>query len=116
MPTVEELKRLAEPPVVVADDQGLIVFVNAAFERVFGWSSAEALGQPLSMIIPPTLRHAHHLGFARFQATGQGSVVGRALKLRAIDKSGREFDAEHFIVAENSADGWRFAATLRPLG
>ena len=116
MPTIDELKALKDPAVVIADDKGLIVFINAAFERMFGWSAAESVGQPLSMIIPPALRHAHHLGFSRFQSTGKGNVVGRALNLRSIDKAGREFDAEHFIIAEKTGEGWRFGATLRQLG
>ena len=42
--------------VVIADRAGTIRLWNDAAERLFGWSASEALGQPLTMIIPDRLR------------------------------------------------------------
>ncbi len=115
MPTIADFKAVQDTPVLIADQEGVIVYVNAAFEREFGWTSAEAVGRPLTIIIPENLRYAHHLGFSRYQTTGTPTVTGRPLNLRAIDKQGAEFDAEHFIIAEKQGDKLFFAATVKPI-
>lgn len=113
--TIEELKRRSEVPVVLADARGTITYVNGQFERVFGWTASELIGQPLTTFIPPNLHDAHHLGFSRFLTTGAPTLLNQPLKLKAITKAGREFDAEHFIVAEQQRGQWVFGATIRPL-
>jgi len=114
MSKIEQLKQ-SDVPVVVADHQGNIVDVNAHFEVVFGWSAQEIVGQPLTIILPPFFRDSHNLGFARFSATGESTVLNHPLLLKAVTKDDREIESEHFIIAEQQAGRWLFAATLRPL-
>lgn len=113
--TLQEMKRETTVPVILADERGTVVYVNKAFEAVFGWSQDEIAGKPLTVVIPRALRDAHHLGFSRFLSTGEPTLLGRPLRLMAMDKSGREFECEHVIVAEKTEGRWMFAATLRPL-
>jgi len=54
---------------VVADELGIILDVNDRFEQLFGWKHEQIVGMPLTTIIPPRLRQAHHLGFSRFVTT-----------------------------------------------
>ena len=112
--TIEQLKQ-SDIPVVVADDQGNIVDVNTQFEVVFGWTALEILGQSLTIILPPFFRDSHNLGFARFSATGESTVLNHPLLLKAVTKDNREIESEHFIIAEKQDGRWRFAATLRPI-
>ena len=102
-------------PAVVVDHQGLITLVNPRFEEIFGWQRSEIVGRPLAIIIPKSLRDAHHLGFARFLMTGTPTLLGRPITLPAVAKDGRIFDAEHVILAEEREGRWVFAATIRPL-
>ena len=42
------------------DDEGVVLGVNRAAERTFGYGAEELVGQELaSMIIPPSLQEAH---------------------------------------------------------
>lgn len=116
MKTIEELRQAADVPVVIADHQGSITDVNARFSEVFGWTRDEIVGEPLTAIIPKDLHDSHHLGFSRFLTTGKPTLLNQALKLKAVTKKGRVFDAEHFIVAESRKGRWTFGATIRPLG
>lgn len=113
--TLEELRREAGVPTVIADHQGLIVHVNERFEAVFGWQAKEIIGKPLSLIIPSSLHAAHHLGFSRFLMTRKPTLLNKPLKLKAVKKDGREFDAEHFIVVEEREGQLTFGATIKPL-
>ena len=110
----EEVRALTDVPVVVVNQDSVIAEVNAAFVKAFGWSREEAVGRSLSLIIPPTLRDAHTLGFARFLASGVSTILGRSLQLATIDRSGREFPAEHYVVGEKKEGAWWFAASIRP--
>ncbi|MBI5629315.1 MAG: PAS domain S-box protein [Elusimicrobia bacterium] len=115
MNTIEDVARRTDVPVIVADHNGNITDINPSFTEIFGWSRTEILGRPLTVIIPKDLRDAHHLGFSRFLSTGKPTLLNQALKLKAIKKDGREFDAEHYIAAEHDGKHWTFAATIRPL-
>jgi PAS domain S-box-containing protein len=114
--TLGELRQERAFPVVVADERGVITYVNEPFERVFGWGAAEIVGRPLTRIIPPTLHDAHHLGFSRFIMTGTATLLNQPLALTAVTRQGKEFDAQHTIVAERQDGRWVFGAMIAPLG
>lgn len=115
MKTIEELKGEVDLPVLVTDQQGLIIYINASFRAVFGWNDHEVLGQTLELVIPKSFHDSHHLGFSRFTMTEQSRVLNHPLKLKAVTKNGTEIEAEHFITAEKIEGDWFFAAILRPL-
>ncbi|MBI2070139.1 MAG: PAS domain S-box protein [Elusimicrobia bacterium] len=100
-------------PVVMVNSHGLITRVNREFERLFGWTSAEVFGKPLTIIIPPSLREAHQAGFSRLLVTNQPRLLNQPIRLKAVNKAGREFIAEHFIVGERHGGEWFFGATIR---
>ena len=115
MSIVEKLKREENVPVVMANQDGLVIYVNRKFEEVFKWSTEEIIGEPLTTIIPPYLHDAHNLGFSRFLTTEQSVILNQKLELKGIDKNGVIFLAEHFIQCERQNGSWIFAATIRPL-
>ncbi|HET7701601.1 MAG TPA: PAS domain-containing sensor histidine kinase [Candidatus Limnocylindria bacterium] len=83
--------------VIVGDvESGTIVLWNAAAEALFGHTAAEALGQPLSLIVAESLRAQHAAGLARYRRLRTGSLVGRAkpAQVTARAKDGREFPVE----------------------
>ena len=102
-------------PVVIADHQGFITYINDAFEGAFGWKKSEIVGKPLTVIIPKTLHDSHHMGFSRFLMTGKPTLLDQPLTLKAVTKKGREFESEHYIIAEQNHGQWVFGATIRPL-
>ncbi|ATX78764.1 PAS domain S-box-containing protein [Mariprofundus aestuarium] len=113
--TIESLKREKDTPVVLIDHKGFVIYVNRAFEALFGWSSEEMIGEIITMIIPQGMRDAHHLGFSRFVTTGEARIMNQTLKLAAVNRAGEQFDAEHYIVAEKVDGHWQIGATIRPL-
>lgn len=113
--TIDELKRITDLPVVIADQEGVITYVNARFEHVFGWTRSQIAGKLLTVLIPSNLHDAHHLGFSRFLTTGKPTLLNQPLTLKAVTKDKRIFDAEHIIVAEQRDGHWVFGATIRPL-
>lgn len=83
----EVVRGLADA-VLIADADGQIVFWNAAAERVFGWSEAEAVGQRLDLIVPERLRDRHWEGWHRVMATGETKYGDSLLEVPALRRDG----------------------------
>ena len=69
-----ELVDLAPDGVVVCDERGKIVLVNVQAERMFGYTRAELIGQPIEILIPERFRRnhpSHVAGFTKSRACGR---------------------------------------------
>jgi PAS domain S-box-containing protein len=85
--------------VITMDAEGLVVEVNEATERTFGYAASELVGRELAeLIVPPGLREAHRRGVARYVATGESSMVGHPVELPAMRADGSEFPVEIAIT------------------
>lgn len=103
-----------ELPLIKADQDGIVTFINQEFEQTFGWAAGDIVGKTLTVIIPPHLRDAHNLGFSRFLTTGSPTLLNQPLSLQILTRDGHVLDAEHFITAEDKDGQWVFAATITP--
>jgi PAS domain-containing protein len=81
---MEEQSKLAErildqvaDAVICTDRSGTIIRWNHASAALFGYSSEEALGQSVELIIPEHLRAAHWAGFDAAMAKGITKLEGR---------------------------------------
>lgn len=92
---------------ILTDLEGVVRLWNAAAERLFGFSQAEAVGAPLDdLIVPERFRPAHDAGFARAVATGELRVAGRVLRTRAAHKDGRKVYVDFtFALLKDPAGG-----------
>jgi PAS domain S-box-containing protein len=79
---------------VMIDSAGHIEMVNTQAERVFGYSRAELLGQPVEILVPARFRN-HHAGLrAIFFAAPQSRPMGEGRDLFGRRKDGSEFPIE----------------------
>jgi len=79
---------------VTLDPDGLITTWNAAAERMFGWSTSEAIGRPMrSLIIPPEYRDLHD-DRRHELLEAKGTVSGRLFEIDAVRRDGTRFPAE----------------------
>ena len=113
-PTIEALQN-GDRPFVLANALGEVVSINAAFQATYGWTEDQLRGQSLSLILPGAFQMSHQLGFSRFQATEQSTILAHPLRLKTVCADGTEVVSEHFILGEKREAGWVFGATLTPL-
>ena len=106
----------AQDAIVCANRLGTITFWNAAATRIFGHSAAEAVGRPLTMLMPARFQEAHRKGFARYLATHQPRIVGRKTEMLGMRKNGEEFPLELSIEDATTGGEPLLMATLRDLG
>ena len=101
-------------PILAIDERHQITLVNPAVEKMFGYSEAQLLGKPISMLIPERYREAHDAHIRNFARTkvsnrgmgGFGQIVGR----RA---DGREFLIGASIAQMEWAGERQFTVVLR---
>ncbi|ACG73464.1 PAS/PAC sensor signal transduction histidine kinase [Anaeromyxobacter sp. K] len=79
---------------VIADDAGAIVFVNAHAERLFGYRCQELVGRPVELLLPARYRTMHQVHRTAYQAAPRTRPMGLGLDLSGLRHDGAEFPAE----------------------
>lgn len=91
--------------VVVCDASGAITYWNAAAERIFGFTAADAIGRSLDLIIPERQRQRHWDGYHKTMATGQTRYGSDVLRVPALHKEGRALSIAFTVALLHDADG-----------
>lgn len=81
-------------PIIVADEQGIVVTVNPAAERQFGYPARNFVGENVTLIMPDNIAMRHNSYLRRFKETGIGSVIGETRQEYAKRADGRLFTVE----------------------
>ncbi|BBF72584.1 hypothetical protein LH128_12308 [Sphingomonas sp. LH128] len=102
--------------VLAADLSGRIVHWNAAAEQMFGRSRGEAIGEDVSIIMPPRFVHGHTEAFGRAAQGGPTRLVGSFIELVAMRADGSEFPIELSLARWGDPSGDQgFAAIVRDI-
>ena len=80
--------------VVMIDRAGKIVMVNPQAERIFSYSRAELVGQPVELLVPERFRSQHPELRETFFADPRPRLIGAGRDLYGLKKDGSEFPVE----------------------
>ncbi len=109
---MQKLRQTDDAPVIIVDNEGMVIFINQKFTEVYGWQEADLLGNSMLKIIPKNLHDAHNLGFSRFLLTEKTKILETSLDLPALKSDNTEVISTHCIYAEKVDDNWQFGATM----
>lgn len=84
----------APDALLVTDDDGRIVIANAEAERMFGYSRAELVDQPIELLVPERLRNAHARRRATYAEAPVIRPMGIGRELMARRRDGTELPVE----------------------
>lgn len=90
---------------VVADEQGHIVLVNAQAEHLFGYSRTELLGQHVELLVPERYRPSHPELRTGFFGHPQARAMGAGRDLFGRRKDGSEVPVEIGLNPVHTAEG-----------
>ncbi len=91
--------------VMFSDKSGIIRLWNTGAERMFGYSTQEALGQSLDLIIPENLRQRHWDGYFRVMESGTSHYSIDLLSAPALKKGGTRISTEFSMALIKDATG-----------
>lgn len=92
--------------ILALDGEGKVTFWNPGAERIFGFAATEAMGRPLDIIIPDSLRARHNEGFRHTMATGETRYgAGELLAVPALTRDGKRISIEFSIVLMRDESG-----------
>jgi len=105
----------ASDAIVVADHRGVILSWNRSASTLFGYADEEAIGRPLTLLMPARYRHAHLQGLARTESTGKGCMTGALHEMHGLKKDGTEFPIELTLATWNSVTGRFYSGIIRDI-
>ncbi|WP_242181721.1 EAL domain-containing protein [Sphingomonas sp. CARO-RG-8B-R24-01] len=97
---------------VTCDRHGRVTHWNAAAEALLGWPRDEALGRPITFIIPPAMRSAHSAGFDRLVASDSAQPM-RVVEIPALRRDGTEVHVELTLGVHREGDDVTIVSILR---
>jgi diguanylate cyclase (GGDEF)-like protein/PAS domain S-box-containing protein len=103
----------ANDAIITTDSRDIIVTWNSGAESIFGYTAEEAIGRPLTILIPERYRKAHQAGIKRVSSTGEKRVIGHTVELFGLHKTGREFPVELSLASWEIDDNVYFSAIIR---
>ncbi len=101
--------------VVLTSANGEILRANAQAEKLFGYSRAELLGQPIEMLIPERFRTRHVGERQSYHRDPHLRPMGAGLELYAKRKDGAEFPVDIMLSPFETKDGMLVVAVVRDI-
>ncbi|MEE9584271.1 MAG: HD domain-containing phosphohydrolase [Candidatus Brocadiales bacterium] len=107
----------AQEAIIMADDEGRVLYWNEAAETMFGYTKDEAFVRKLhELIIPPRFHKDHLKGMKTFQESGNGNLIGKkAIELTALRKDGTEFPVEISLSGTRLENRWVAVGMIRDI-
>ncbi|HWW55521.1 MAG TPA: EAL domain-containing protein [Sphingopyxis sp.] len=111
----EQMLESSATAAICAGPDNIIISWNTAAERLFGFAACDAIGRPLSIIIPLRHRAAHVAGLARAVAAGNARLAGRSVEILALHADGQELPVDLSLSMWFEAGKPMFGALLRDI-
>lgn len=112
---LQDFLDIAPDPLVVIDEDGLIVHVNHQAELLFGYSRIELVDHPIEMLVPADFHAAHRRHRQRYVANPVVRHMGAGLELAARRKDGVEVPVEISLSPVSTSEGGRVIAAVRDI-
>ena len=108
------ISNTAADAILLMNNEGKISYWNPAAEKIFGYTSEEAMGKDLHMFLAPERYHTdYRRGFSKFSNTGEGVAMENTFEFFALKKDGTEFPIEVSTSAIQIKGKWHAVGIVR---
>jgi PAS domain S-box-containing protein len=109
------LLEAAPDAVLEVDDDGKIILLNQAAEKMFGYGRNELIGVPVEVLVPDAVRGAHREHRMAYTTAPSTRPMGTGLELNAQRKDGTLFPVEISLSPNRSEDSLHVIALVRDI-
>ena len=103
----------AHDAIIASDSAGRIISWNKGAEAIFGYTLCEAIGQPLTLLMPEEYRAAHQSGLERLARGEAPHSLGQTLELQGQRKDGSAFPIELSLSSWETIEGAFYGGIIR---
>jgi len=100
---------------IVIDEHGVMQSFSSAAERLFGYSTAEAVGQNVKILMPAPYRESHDGYMQRYKDTGERHIIGIGRVVVGQRKDGSTFPIELAVGEMKTGEQRFFTGFIRDL-
>jgi len=102
-------------PMIVIEEDGLIMSFSKPAEKLFGYLEDEVLGRSIEMVMPERYRRTHDSYIRRYLQTGEKRIIGSGRILEGQKKDGSLFPMELVLGEIQSGKHRLFTGFIRDI-
>jgi PAS domain S-box-containing protein len=109
------LLEAAPDGMVIVDQEGVIVMVNAQMEKLFGYNREDVIGNRVELLVPARFKDIHPFHRGQYTKSPRPRPMGADLELYGLRKDGTEFPVEIRLSPMESEEENLVIAAIRDI-